>query len=107
MRVISREWLASKAADRWMRQYRDFGCPIKFDIGVALIGLGSNPDPDKVDEAIGNKSWTRITCDQCQSEISKGVEVGQPMTYDSSTATLCGPCLRSSLTLLLHSSEQE
>lgn len=46
-----------------------------------------------VDAAIGNSSWTDISCDSCgQSGLAAAVQVGQVADYESATAVLCLDC---------------
>ena len=56
---------------------------------------------DDVAEIIGNRSWVdKSICHECGAETWDAVEVGQPPDYESSTATICGGCLRAALRLL-------
>ena len=100
-RIKSRDFLAAHAADRWRAQYEG-KCAYLFSgepWGVkhrALVALGPKPDPDDVDRIIGNKSWTRNTCDECNADADT-VQVGQAPDYESRTADLCEACLRRAL----------
>ena len=97
MKKITRETLAAEAAERWRAQYpkaRYVGTP-KEGIHAALAALGSQPNPDDVDAAVGNDSWTEVpTCGECGKSDSDFVfEVGAPPGYESHTAYLCGACI--------------
>lgn len=64
-------------------------------VGRALRELGARPDPDDVDRIIGNRSWTRLACNNCQREAAKVVQVGEaPSEYESYTASLCLDCVQ-------------
>jgi hypothetical protein len=99
MRLITRKSKASDAAIAWAKQYppehdhfRD-----KQDKAKRLIELGSNPNPDDVDSIIGNGSWTRTKCHQCNAENIDVVELGQEPDYESHTANICKPCIEKAL----------
>lgn len=101
MKLINRQELAKTAACRWNKLYNkfDYFDPEKHDIFFRLKSLGSNPDPDKVDEIIGNYTWTRRTCDECQkNDAEKWVE------FDPDPGTpemhLCEDCLKQALVLI-------
>ena len=111
--LYTRKSLAAEAAKRWANQYRDeethewrrqhlmFTDTEK--VYNWLVELGKDPDPDDVDAVIGNKTWTRVTCDACVfSGYGEGpwVQVGQEPDYDSCTATLCIDCFKEASQLL-------
>ena len=59
-------------AKRWKSHYKDSygwkdcgGVKGSEEIYHELVGLGKEPDPDKVDKVIGNNAWTR----NCREEI--------------------------------------
>ncbi len=91
-------------AERWKQSYYNrakktwnFGAD-KAGIYTELCALGADPDPEKVEAIIGNRSWTTICCSSCSLYATTGaVEVG----YDSDSATviLCGNCLLHALNL--------
>lgn len=86
-------------AERWSRQYGDDwrsvvgidGRESSKEIYELLCGLGSDPDMDKVDRIIGNKSWTRVTCASCGDAVDRAAEFG----YD--TVKVCADCMRAAL----------
>lgn len=99
---LTRKSLAAMAAGRWFEVYgndgRGYGDD-KREILIALRELGSSPNPDDVDEIIGNKSWTSPPeCDGCGDESPRSVvRVGHEPDYQSSTAHLCRKCLRAAV----------
>lgn len=52
---------------------------------------------EDVNEAIGNKSWTILSCDHCKQEVDAIVTVGEIPDYESSTACICKECARKAL----------
>jgi hypothetical protein len=94
-RVKTRAFLASNAAEAWRRQYEGGAYwPDRIAKYRALLELGASPDPDAVDAVLGNRSWTRVTCDECGRDVDAVVEVGAMPEYDSRTCDLCGDCVR-------------
>lgn len=99
-RIITRQSLARAAAERWKAQYfvgrwREEN---HLRIHSMLIALGSDPNPDDVDMIIGNTSWTRPgACDNCGAESSALYMIGQPLDYESHTASVCITCLRAAV----------
>lgn len=97
MRLITRKGLAPKVAARWKNNYFKNGewryGEDKKDIYLRLEGIGLNPTPEEVNEAIGNSSWTDVRCDECGKYVDEVVQVGQEPDYDSCTANICKPCL--------------
>ena len=62
MKIITRQHLANTAAKRWNDQYSgSYHAPDKYQKGLALNAL-VDPTPEKVEEIIGNRSWTRLKC---------------------------------------------
>lgn len=92
MRKIIRQSLADTAAERWEAQYRNF-TDNKLVITNDLKKLGDSPLPDDVDRFIGNGSWTRLTCHECDKEVDQVIELGQEPDYESYTARICLSCL--------------
>ena len=50
---------------------------------------------------IGNESWTSLKCDECGNETETVVQVGQEPEYDSHTACLCVPCVKTAAGLVV------
>jgi hypothetical protein len=97
MKLISRRTRASGAASEWRAQYgRD-----QDGIAKRIEALGPSPEPDAVNAVIGNDTWTSCRCDECGHEVEFVVEVGEEPGYESSTATLCGECVRRAMAIVL------
>lgn len=104
MRIKTRQELADGAAEAWREQcsknsYYQWGVD-KEQILEKLIALGPQPAPEAVDEAIGNGSWTRTNCHECEAENINVVQIGEEEDYESNTAYICGDCLKAALSLL-------
>lgn len=97
MKLISRRTRAAGAAKAWLSQY------LNDQDGIAkrIDALGPNPDPDAVNKLIGNDTWTRCECDECSHEVEFVIQVGQEPGYESSTALLCGECVRRAMAIVL------
>ena len=100
--IVSELGLAQDAPQRWAAQYpgRDRGSE-HHRIGKKLAALPkADRTPARIAAIIGNDSWAVVECDQCGKRVSVAVTVGQPPDYETSTATICEPCLRRALALL-------
>lgn len=103
MELITRRKQAAAALEMWKKQYPDWRPSSFFDsraVTAKLEALGPDPDPDAVDTAIGNKSWTTVRCNECSENKEELVQVGQPPDYESAIALLCVDCLRKALQLI-------
>ena len=97
MKLLNRQTLVKDVFEKWMKQYPND----KEGIGKKLKRLGKTPNPDKVDEIIGNDSWTRVKrCSECQIEKDEVVEIGQEPDYESYTAYICRECLDKAISLM-------
>ncbi len=104
MEKLTRQSLANKAAERWNKQYcsRDeFEATDKELIYRELVALGETPDPDKVNEAIGNDAWTSPpSCSECKEQTDAVIQIGEAPEYYSETAWICEKCLRAAMELI-------
>ena len=71
-------------------------------VGAELSALDpGTATADQIAEIIGNHSWAHpAACDECGKETWQIVRVGEEPDYESSTAEVCGDCLRAALRLL-------
>lgn len=93
MFIQTRHSNAEKAADAWERAY-------KYDRdgkAAKIRALGNHPDPDAVNEIIGNQSWTRCLCNECNRDVEAVVQLGQEPDYESRTAWICRDCIKLAL----------
>lgn len=98
MYKITRKTKAADTAARWKYQYETAvetpGDPASTSDPKAkyqrLVTLGLNPDPDDVDEIIGNPSWTEVDpCDECGVELDILIGIGA----GCESVALCKSCL--------------
>ncbi len=76
MRLTDPDNEARTVAERWKNQYynssigewRNIWKDSSSRIYQELVNLGDNPDPEDVEELIGNDSWTKTCCDECRVE---------------------------------------
>jgi len=109
----SRKTLATQAAARWRNTYfvrngEEWGNTKNGNthpVYIKLLKLGKNPNPDDVDEVIGNESWTRLTCDNCNKEINEGVWIGEHLDYESRTTMACVKCLQEGINTITNKGE--
>jgi hypothetical protein len=108
MYLITRQLLASQAAQRWYGQYYRNGRWYESNsyLGspeekyAAMLVLGDSTTPEAINAIIGNDSWTSCICDDCGQKVEAVVSCGQEPDYDSSTAKMCKGCLKAALKLL-------
>lgn len=102
MNLITKRQLANMAKERWKKQYCNqdvwyYGETKKL-IYEKLEVLGDTPSPEDVNKAIGNGSWTRITCSDCDESVDSAVVLGN-VDYDSEYVYACKDCLTKALEL--------
>jgi hypothetical protein len=113
VRLITRHTQAATAAEQWWEIYCDKPDGYRLadgrnprDVHAALVAMGVNPDPDAVDAAVGNRVWTECHCEECGKSVDMVVLLGDDSPDDdSSTVTVCGPCLFAALQL--HEGDRE
>jgi hypothetical protein len=97
MKLITRKMLAKEAAEKWKDAYysEEIGWEYRFfKVYERLVALGEDPDPDDVDNAIGNNSWTKTACSECDEvEGVLRLRIGGEPDYDSNMVYLCAECL--------------
>lgn len=94
MKIITRQDLANGAADRWRNQYQRPSGDMRRDFQggyAALLALGPTPKPEAVNAAVGNDSWTRLTCSACQKEVARVVAID--VTSGEYATHLCADCV--------------
>lgn len=100
MKYIYKTELAAKAAERWKKQYFDENNKTwrygedKKEVYNRLIQLGPSPNPQDVNRAIGNDSWTDCKCNECDRDVNCVVQIGDELDCDSQTANVCVNCIK-------------
>jgi hypothetical protein len=54
---------------------------------------------ERANEILGNNSWTRNKCDECNNDVYATVQLGQEPDYESATANICLDCLKKAVKL--------
>ena len=95
--IVSTAMLVSTAAERWQDQYildaEDLDMVYikgehvsSKDIYEKLLHVKSK---EEVDDVVGNGSWTRIRCENCESNV----DVAAVLDTETSYMILCEKCL--------------
>lgn len=98
MRLITRKSKAKDVAKAWKLQYGD----INTDVYEALVALGGNPNPEDIDEVIGNGTWTATKCYECGDRNIDVILIGEDEDendYFAMTTFVCRDCLKKAIEL--------
>ena len=92
MEKITKQGLALTAYSRWKEQYKDNTNP-KHKVKEHALGCIplSEITPEKVDEVIGNSSWTKLQCEECGRESN---EVMRLHNEYGKSFHICSRCLK-------------
>lgn len=94
MKVLLRSEICQRAPERWAQQYRNTSDEHKARITERLLALSpQDRTPEKIDEIIGNTSWTRNVCDECGENHDLLIMIGEEPDYDARWVELCAGCL--------------
>ena len=103
---ITRAIRAAGVAAAWGRQYKarpGRGHSDKRELISELKTLSVRCDADAIDALIGNGSWTRVTCTNCDAEAQgkEAMAVLNGVAWDEyGPSTLCRTCLTNALDML-------
>ena len=99
MNIISKKDLIANISVKWEQQYRNTDQKDKILIGERL--RTEKPTTEKsIKKIIGNSSWTRNMCHECENDSEITIQLGQKPDYESATANICPECLKKALSLL-------
>ena len=101
IKVVTKRDVILSVAQRWNNQYRSkqWDGTDKRAIGQAIRALDLlTATEDDVASIIGNRSWTRLQCDQCEREVERVVQIAGTNEYGPDN--LCETCLRQAVALL-------
>lgn len=106
MKLMTTKDLIRGVPERWKAQYchgTEWGKTMTGDTREVYEQLKAL-DPETathnhVTAIIGNPSWSRMSCNECDAYVDAVVEVGQPPDYESATAQLCAPCMHKAIAL--------
>jgi hypothetical protein len=93
-----KKWDAQGAAERWKKAYLSRHGIWNGPNREAIYGeiVAADGDPDKINAAIGNESWTEFHCAECDTHQSQGAEFDN---WDGGIVVVCVNCLKASLSL--------
>jgi hypothetical protein len=96
VRTVARRWHCQYGAGTYGGDKR------RRMVGAELAALDvETATAADVAELVGNGSWVcKNICHECGADTWDAVQVGQAPDYESSTAIICGDCLRAALRLL-------
>lgn len=92
---------ARGVAERWRIQYQRDGKWTDTATGSSkavyekLCALGPRPGIGQVASIIGNKSWSYLPCNGCNSYVTRAVQIGA--CWDYSAPLFCEACLDEAL----------
>ena|ERR1039458_118635 len=91
-RGVAERWRTQYQHDgKWTRTAKDSGEVIY----NALCDLGDNPDIEAVAKAIGNQSWSYLTCSGCNDYVTRAADFSD--NYSDHEIKLCQACLEDGL----------
>lgn len=105
MEAITEAWRVADVARRWKEQYFHnhqwtSGSLDKECIYNKITALGENATAEQVESIIGNGTWTAVKCHECGKRVKVAMQIGEPLDYESNTATICLDCLKAAAALL-------
>lgn len=104
MNKITKPGVVRRVAPRFKRRHFHNGTWSEAHFGLvrdhqvtyqSIVDAGD--DGAAIDVAIGNSSWTRLKCDECDNDVQELVQIGQEPDYESATANVCFDCLHRAL----------
>jgi len=103
MILTTKKDILSSLPARWKMQYRTnyqlADGKWTFDI-IKQLEDEQNLTEERAKEILGNDSWTRNKCDECNNDVYATVQIGQEPYYESSTANICIDCLNKAVALI-------
>ena len=102
MIVITEQDLIKTVCERWKSRYGASWYREHLEI-YRKLKLLNNPTSDEIAAIIGNSSWTISMCDECEQHVTKVMELGQELDYESRTVRLCQYCLQKAIDIIKES----
>ncbi len=103
MELITKTSILKGLAQRYQQQYAknmQFRDGSWSDSIVKRLSEETDLTEEKAAEIIGNKSWTRNSCNECGEDVFAVVQLGEEPDYESATAKVCVNCLNTALALI-------
>lgn len=95
MMAVTKSEKCKTIAERWARQYPSHKrSEDKTAVYEQLVGLQGCGTEEQIDSIIGNRSWTRNACTECDKDSQTLIRLGDEPDYDSSTVWICLTCLK-------------
>lgn len=93
--LLTKQHLVNTVNERWKKQYYrdaswDYYGEDKVEKYEKLVNLGSNKNPEDVDKIIGNSSWTRLICHDCDKDVVAVCIIGA----DEISFYVCEDCVK-------------
>ena len=107
MYLIAKTDIVRGVASRWKEIYcrsgewasgLSFGSPK--EIYEQLLALGEDATEQQITAIIGNNSWTRNVCTECDQDVHVAVHFGEEKDYTAVWADVCLGCLRKAVELV-------
>ena len=92
MRRITKAHLIESVADRWKAQPRNPDNIRAIEIGEILAKERPKTE-DRIEEIIGNRTWTENICYECRIDNNVVIEIGE--------CELCEECLKEAVELAI------
>lgn len=100
MNILNKQYLIDNICSVWKQNYFFAGNwrygHNKEEIYNNLVALGDNKTEENIAEVIGNSSWTRLECSECEQDSYSVVT----MSVEEYGIYLCKSCLIKGLELL-------
>ena len=94
--LLTKQHLVNTVDERWKNQYyinsswERYG-EDKVEKYKQLVKLGKNKNSEDVDKIIGNSSWTRLICNNCNNDVKAVFVFG---TDNDSSCYVCEDCVK-------------
>ena len=94
--LLTKQHLVNIVDERWKKQYYknsswDRYGEDKVEKYEQLVNLGDNKNPEDVDKIIGNPSWTRLNCNNCNKDVDVVFIFGTSEEY---SCYVCEDCVK-------------
>lgn len=104
MKFTTQRDVIRNVANRWRQQYpqgKAYWPRDSEETYTALVALDKETaTPEQIAKIIGNESWTRLRCDECEEDVTALLTVGEEPDYESATASICLSCLEKAASYL-------
>ena len=102
MELITKKSILEGLAQKYQMQYstnRQFFDGSWSDDKIKMLKAENPLTEERAKEILGNDSWTRNKCDECNKDVYATVQLGQEPDYESATANICLECLNKAVAL--------